>query len=518
MINYRTATPTGFGFGTGSPAAAAPTPITAPPSFGTPTQTQATSGFSFGTPGGTTLNTSFGTPKPITTSSVTTTPIPAGFGGFGTASSTPSATTTAPGLNFGFGSTPQASTANTLPSFGSSPAKITGITPTVGILPTTSAPAFNFNTPQQAASATPTLFNLTAAPKTINATTTTASTGFTLGAGSTTLGGGLSAGGGGFGIGIGLGGIASSATPGTNTSLNIQPKLGLGGVDLNASQPKATEGKQESGKIKETQVPQEIINTVENLKAYIKDQKSLSSDIARSSNRKMNIQTDIKNMVCSVQQMANDVDSNRSAVKNLRIDTAQVIQQVEMAQRTHETPAGLQFENTIPLQFFQELTQKYENDLLVLKSQVEITEKHMFSLSNPQRLSPEDLKRGIQQIHESFIALAGRLYEIHQKVEAQKEYYLNLRKFLLNEKSSSASIFGTDESKKVETKDFGIVATGPTPFSSLGNLSFSLNLTNNNNSQQQTSQMTKDSTQASGTTSFFNLQAPPMFGAKRTKP
>jgi len=237
---------------------------------------------------------------------------------------------------------------------------------------------------------------------------------------------------------------------------------------------------------------------------------------------------------------------NYGQIKNLRLDTSKAIQSVEMAQRTHETPVGLQFENTMPLQYFQELVHKYESDMIAFRNQVELTEKHMRSLTCPQSFSPEDLKRGLQQIHESFIALAGRLHEIHQKVEAQKEQYLNLRKYYLRDTTNVFAELETDDT------DLGVsnISSGPTPFSGLHATSGIMWQSNRNtntaspsnnlsafgsNVQQQqtntglgflgsnistgfgaTSNKPFFGTNTFGSTPSFNLQNPPA-GAKRNK-
>ncbi|XP_005183541.1 nuclear pore complex protein Nup58 [Musca domestica] len=412
-----TAAPTlgGFGATAAAPAfGAAATPAfgaqSAAPTLGTAAApafgaaTPATSAPAFG-------STSFSFGAPTSTAATSSAPTAGSTFGFGAASSAPAAST-APTLSFGAGAATSA--ANTLPTLGGlGGAAATGTNFSFGKPATTTSASLNFGT---------------------NTTTT-----------------------------LGGGGLFGKPATTAATATAPTPFVGLGGIDVSSNKPKPGESKQDI-KVKETQVPDEIARTVDSLKTYIKTQKTLSSDIGRTSTSKLtNVSSEIMNLQWALQEIANSVEANYNQIKLLRKETSKTIQSVEMAQRTQDTPVGLQFENDAPFQFFQNLVAKYEHDLINFREQIALTERHMHSLTNPQNVAPEDLKRGFQQINESFISLAGRLHELHQKVEAQKEQYLNLRKYRLRD---NTDVFAKLE--KPETKaDTSRITAGPTPFSNI---------------------------------------------------
>ncbi|XP_017104528.2 nuclear pore complex protein Nup58 [Drosophila bipectinata] len=393
---------------------------------------------------------------------------------FGAATSTPSfGAPSAAAPAFG---TPAATQA---PAFGAAAPTAT-VAPTFSFAtpattaPTTAPPAFGFGaTATTAAAAMPAALGTgigsfafgkpqttTAASLNFSTTTTTATaqpfqTGLKLGGSTSTTA-------------LGTGGIfgkpaAQAAAPAPTAF------VGLGGIDVSATQPKLGDNKQDGIKIKETQVPDEIVKTVDALKAYIKQQKTTSSDIGRTSTSKFtNVAHEITNLKWALQNMSNSVEGNNQQIRLLRQETSKAIQSLEMAQRTQDTPAGLQFEHSAPFQYFQCLVAKYELDLVAFRQQIALTERHMHALSNPQSISPEDLKRGFRQLNESFISLAGRLHELHQRVEEQKEHYLNLRRYRLRD---ATNVFERIDNPPLPSAEPQRISSGPTPFSNISAIS-----------------------------------------------
>lgn len=81
----------------------------------------------------------------------------------------------------------------------------------------------------------------------------------------------------------------------------------------------------------------------------------------------------------------------------------------------------------------------------------------------------------MRRLYDSFVALAGRLHSVHSQVKAQKEQYLSLRKYILNDASD---VFDEAARNRVNVdssigggKGFPSSRTmvGPTPFSGKSN-------------------------------------------------
>lgn len=443
------------------------------------------------------------------TPSATSTPAAGGGFSFGTPS-------TQAGGNVSFGATagqtPATAGATSSFSFGVTPSaagglKLGGTTPSFpSTQSSTAAPATGFSLGTSAATPQTGGFKLgtTTLPPAFPGTTSSApgtsatvapAVGFAMPiASSTTPGGGL-----GLGGGLGgtirptltsttstLGGLFNTQTPAAKpagilgattatgsvfgTPTTTSQTIGLGGVDPktstttaggSAADPKAGDGKT----LKKSQVPPEIVKTVEDFKTYIKEEKTVQEGISRMSCKPMyKVQEDVASLKQLLSIVSNGLQRNACAVEKLKKEMTQELKNAEMAQRTKDIPAGLQYENTAPTEYFQRLVENFETQMLSYRQQIETLEGHLHSISQPSILSPEELVELLRKLHETFIALAAQLHQVHEAVKTQKEHYLNYRKIFLHD---TKNIFEREKKAvkpKVLPEHFG-----PSPFSGLSN-------------------------------------------------
>ena len=384
-----------FGSGSTNPPAATVQPLSAP-AFGLSSTTSATTGvvaptLSFGQPS---LGSTAQKPAPLSFSS-----------------------TTQPSLNFG---APAAQPANALStgtslSFGANTSSISSsqVAPGTSFGLSTSgtqnkiAPTFGAATGQTLGSSQPSLLGgigtaSTAATGSFNLGTTPAQT---------------------SNVALGLGGsIAPTATTTVATA-----SVGLGGTAIGGISATSSSSDPKTGgkAIKETAIPNELVTAVEDFKKFVKEERGVSSDIAHVSPKIHDkISEEVDGLSRLVTTLMSGLSRNRLVLDKLKKEAAQELINAEIAQRTKDTPPGLQYENVAPFEYFERLMNNFENQMLHYRRQIEETEQHLQTMASGRILAPEDVTRALQKLHTAFIGLAGRYHEIHETVKMQAETYV----------------------------------------------------------------------------------------------
>ena len=126
---------------------------------------------------------------------------------------------------------------------------------------------------------------------------------------------------------VGLGGTSSagfSSTVTTGTGASVPAtSAGQGHAD----------GNKGGGGLKDTTIPKELMVDIENFKRFVKEEKSVSSEIAHVSPKThQKVMDDIKALNGVVKQLASGVSKQKVQVEKLKKDAAQEMQNVEIAQ------------------------------------------------------------------------------------------------------------------------------------------------------------------------------------------
>ncbi|KAF6120719.1 nucleoporin 58 [Phyllostomus discolor] len=458
---------TGFSFGTGTlgstTVAAGGTGTGGGFSFGTGASSNPSVGLNFGTLGSTVT--------PATTS--------APSGGFGTGlfgskpatgfplggTSTGIATIMTTGLILRTPTTTSASTTGFSLGF-SKPAA--SATPFALPITSTSASGLTLSSALTSTPAASTGFSLNNLGGT-SATTTTASTGLSLGGALAGLGGSL------FQstntATSGLGQNPLSLTLGTTAATSAAGSEGLGGVDFSSSSDKKSDKAgtrpEDSKALKDENLPPVICQDVENLQKFVKEQKQVQEEISRMSSKAMlKVQEDIKALKQLLSLAASGLQRNTFNIDKLKIETAQELKNAEIALRTQKTPPGLQHENAAPADYFRILVQQFEVQLQQYRQQIEELENHLATQANNSHIAPQDLSMAMQKIYQTFVALAAQLQSIHENVKVLKEQYLGYRKMFLGD---AVDVFEARRAEAKKWQNAPRVTTGPTPFSNIPN-------------------------------------------------
>ncbi|XP_042541302.1 nucleoporin p58/p45 isoform X4 [Dipodomys spectabilis] len=392
-----------------------------------------------------------------------------GSGMLGSTTLTAGGTNTGGGFSFGTGTSSN-------PSVGLSFGTLPGSTTTPA---TTSAPSTGFGTG---------LFGTKPATGFTLGGSSTASTGFTLNnlggtaATTTTASTGLSLGGTLAGLGgslfqsantatSGLGQNALSLTLGAPAATSTTGNEGLGGIDFSSSSDKKSDKTgtrpEDSKALKDENLPPVICQDVENLQKFVKEQKQVQEEISRMSSKAMlKVQEDIKALKQLLSLAASGLQRNTLNIDKLKVETAQELKNAEIALRTQKTPPGLQHENTAPADYFRILVQQFEVQLQQYRQQIEELENHLATQANNSHITPQDLSMAMQKIYQTFVALAAQLQSIHENVKVLKEQYLGYRKMFLGD---AVDVFEARRTEAKKWQNAPRVTTGPTPFSTMPN-------------------------------------------------
>lgn len=137
-------------------------------------------------------------------------------------------------------------------------------------------------------------------------------------------------------------------------------------------------------------LPNEILQTVEQFKTHVKQQKTYCSDVSRYSVKDIKkVAEELDNANNLLNEVGKQLQQNRAIAEKLKYDTAKGLQHIEMAQRTFDTPPGLQYENSAPVQFFMDLVDNFEREMQSLKLQIENTDKYIRSVGKPSSLTSQ---------------------------------------------------------------------------------------------------------------------------------
>merc|ERR1719318_1674996 len=125
-------------------------------------------------------------------------------------------------------------------------------------------------------------------------------------------------------------------------------------------------------------IPQELFNTVEDLKKMIKEEKAISSEVSHTSDKQLKkVKEETEALSQLVSGLATGVQNNRAKLEQLKMLSGQELVNVEIAVRTRETPPSMQYENVAPMEYFSRLVSQFEQSMVEYRQGILSAEQHL---------------------------------------------------------------------------------------------------------------------------------------------
>ena len=131
---------------------------------------------------------------------------------------------------------------------------------------------------------------------------------------------------------VGLGGTSFAGFGGTTvgTGAGSIPVTSTGQAQAGVDGNKGTGA---GGGLKESNIPKELVDDIDNFKRFVKEEKSVSSDIAHVSPKAhQKLKTEIKALNTIVKELESGVAKQKIQVEKLKKESALEMQNVEIAQ------------------------------------------------------------------------------------------------------------------------------------------------------------------------------------------
>jgi nucleoporin p58/p45 len=206
-----------------------------------------------------------------------------------------------------------------------------------------------------------------------------------------------------------------------------------------------------------------LATTIDELKAFIKEEKDVSSDVSHLSDKQFKrIKSDTEALAQLVSVLATGVQQSKARLDRLKMETGQELVNAEIAVRTRDTPTSMQYENTAPTEYFQRLISQFEGQMQSYRKQIDQTEQHLQVLGSGTSVTSEDIVAAVQKLHAAFTDLAAKYQGLHQALAVQKTSYRQLHRSL----HGTAPVFETKEALKKPAQAAPLPSlSGPSPFS-----------------------------------------------------